>query len=188
MSVVIQRHQFTVSDFARMVQTGILAAEERVELIDGEVREMSPIGSVHAAIVNRLNALLMSKLSGRAIVSVQNPVILNDFTEPQPDLVVLRLREDYYKDELPGPGDVLLIIEVSDKTLEYDRDEKLPRYARMSIPEVWLVDANSRQITQYANPSAAEYRQIASFGPGKEVRSIAIESLSVSTNDVFLLQ
>ena len=159
-----------------------------MELIDGEVREMSPIGSVHAAIVNRLNALFdQQKLSGRAIVSVQNPVILNDFTEPQPDLVVLRLREDYYKDELPGPRDVLLIIEVADTTLEYDRDEKVPRYARMSIPEVWLVDANSQHVTQYAKPSAAEYRHIASFGPGKELRSISIESLSVSTNDVFLL-
>ncbi len=188
MSVVIQRHQFTVSDFARMVQTGILAAGQRMELIDGEVREMSPIGSVHAAIVNRLTALLIAKLSGRAIVSVQNPVILNDFTEPQPDLVVLRMRDDYYKDELPGSGDVLLIIEVADTTLEYYRDEKVPRYARMKIPEVWLVDVNLQQITQYAKPTAAEYRHIATFGPGKELRSIAIESLSVSTNDVFLLR
>jgi Uma2 family endonuclease len=188
MSAVIQRHQFTIGDFARMVETGILAADQRVELIDGEVRKMHPIGSVHAAIVNRLTALLVAKLSGRAIVSVQNPVILNDFTEPQPDLVVLRLRDDFYKDELPAPGDVLLLIEVADTTLEYDRDEKVPRYARMNIPEVWLVDANSQQIMQYSRPNAGEYRHIATFGPGKELRSAAIESLDVSTNEVFLLR
>src|SRR5580658_8042000 len=112
MSVVVQRRQFTVDDFARMVDAGILAKDERVELIDGEVRYMSPIGSLHAAIVNRLNAVLTEKLLHRAIVSIQNPVVLNDFTEPQPDIVVLRLKEDYYAEALPGPSDVLLLIEV----------------------------------------------------------------------------
>jgi Uma2 family endonuclease len=188
MSVVIQRHQFTVDDFARMVEAGILAADARVELIDGEVREMSPIGSLHAALVNRLNSLLTAKLLGRAIVSVQNPVILNDFTEPQPDLVILRMKDNYYKDELPGAGDVLLIVEVADTTLDYDRDEKVPRYARMGISEVWLVDANAQEVTQFARPDSAGYQHVDKFGPGKELRSVAIESLSVATNDVFILQ
>jgi len=119
MSVVAQRRPFTVEDFARMVDAGILAQDERVELIDGEVRQMLPIGSLHAAIVNRLNAILTEKLVHRAIVSVQNPVVLNDYSEPQPDLVVLRMKEDYYADALPGPSNVLLLIEVADTTLEY---------------------------------------------------------------------
>ena len=96
MSAVVHRHQFTVDDFAKMVQSGILAEDARVELIDGEVREVPPIDSLHAAIVNRLNTILTEKLLRRTIVSVQNPVILSDFTEPQPDLVVLRLQDDYY--------------------------------------------------------------------------------------------
>jgi Uma2 family endonuclease len=188
MSVIIPRHQFTVDDFAKMVDAGILTADQRVELIDGEVREMSPIGSVHAAIVNRLNSLLTVKLNGRAIVSVQNPVILNDFTEPQPDFVILRLREDFYKEELPGPGDVLLIIEVSDTSLEYDRDEKVPRYAEMNIPEVWLVDCNASEVVQYAKPKGQEYRHVEKFGRGKDLHSIAIESVSLSINEVLLLK
>jgi Uma2 family endonuclease len=187
MSVVVQRRQFTVDDFARMVDAGILAKDERVELIDGEVRYMSPIGSLHAAIVNRLNAVLTEKLLHRAIVSIQNPVVLNDFTEPQPDIVVLRLKEDYYAEALPGPSDVLLLIEVADTTLDYDRDEKVPRYATMRIPEVWLVDANAQEVTQYARAEAGSYRDVRQFKPGQELHSAKIESLSISINEVFLL-
>ena len=150
-----------------MVESGILAEDDRVELIDGEVRQMNPIGSLHAAIVNRLTALLTNRLGDRAIVSVQNPVILNDLTEPQPDIVILRARDDFYKKALPGPEDVMLVIEVADSTLEYDRDEKVPRYAQMRIPEVWLVDVNDQQVTFYAQPGGDRYQQVLAFArPG----------------------
>jgi Uma2 family endonuclease len=187
MSIVVQRHQFTVDDFAKMVEAGILAEDDRVELIDGEVRQMSPIGSVHAAIVNRLNTILSELLVRRAIVSIQNPVILNDYTEPQPDLVVLRLKDDYYREALPGPSDVLLLIEVADTTLEYDRDEKVPRYAGMRVPEVWLVDTNAEEVTQYARPDAGSYQHVGTFAVGEELRSIEISSLGVSISDIFLI-
>ena len=187
MSVAAQRYQFSVDDFARMVDAGILEENDRVELIDGEVRQMSPIGSLHVAIVNRLNAVLTKQLSDRAIVSVQNPVILNDFTEPQPDLVVLRPKVDFYQDALAGPKDVLLLIEVADTTLEYDRDEKLPRYAEMGIPEVWLVDVNRQEVVRYARPDAGGYQDVQAFGPGEEFESVEIGSLRLSINPLFLI-
>jgi len=113
MAVQILRWQFTVADFARMVEAGILAEDDRVELIDGEVRAMSPIGPRHVAIVNRLNALLSRQVANRAIVSVQNPIQLTDYTEPRPAIAVLRPREDFYAQALPLPEDVLLVVEVA---------------------------------------------------------------------------
>jgi Uma2 family endonuclease len=182
-----QRWQFTVQDFARMVESGILAENDRVELIDGEVRHMNPIGSLHAAIVNRLNSILTSRLGQRAIVSVQNPVILNDFTEPQPDIVVLRPRDDFYRKALPGPEDVLVVIEVADSTLEYDRDEKIPRYAKMRIPEAWLVDVNDQVLTLYSHPHGDGYLHSPAFAPGQELESVEIPFLRIGIDDVFLI-
>ena len=186
MSVVVQRRPFSIEDFARMVDVGILGKDERVELIGGEVRQMLPIGSLHAAIVNRLNALLTERLVHRAIVSVQNPVVLTDFTEPLPDLVVLRLRDDYYRKALPRASDVILLIEVADTTLEYDRDDKVPKYARMGIPEVWLVDANGQEVTQYSRPDASSYHDVRTFGLGRELQSVEIQPLNLSVDDIFL--
>ncbi len=170
-----------------MVESGILAEGDRVELMDGEVRQMNPIGSRHAAIVNRMNSILTNRLVQQAIVSVQNPVILNDFTEPQPDIVVLRPRDDFYMRALPGPEDMMLVIEVADSTLEYDRDEKIPRYARMRIPEVWLVDVNDPQVTLYVHPSGDRYQEVLVFAPGQELESVEIQSLRLSIDDLFLI-
>src|SRR5579863_6654097 len=136
--VQITRWAISVADYHRIAEAGILGEDDRVELIDGEVRVMSPIGNPHAATVNRYNALLSTLVGKDAIVSVQNPIQLNDMSEPQPDVVLLRFRDDFYADKTPTPADVLLIIEVSDTTLAYDRLEKLPRYALAGIPEVWL--------------------------------------------------
>jgi len=187
MSVQFQRWQFTVRDFARMVDSGILAENDRVELIDGEVRHMNPISSRHAAIVNRLNSILSSRLGERAIVSVQNPVILNDFTEPQPDIVVLRPRDDFYRHELPGPEDILVVIEVAGSTLEYDRDEKIPRYAKMGIPEAWLVDVNDQVVTLYSQPHGDGYLHSPAFARGQELESVEIPDLRVAIDDLFLI-
>jgi Uma2 family endonuclease len=143
MKVQILRWQFTVADFARMIEAGIFAEDDRVELIDGEVRAMSPIEPRHAAIVKRLNALMSRQVGDRAILSVQEPIQLTDYTEPQPDLAVLRLREDFYVQAHPVPADVLVVVEVAETSLEYDREEKVPRYAQVCIPEVWLLDVEA---------------------------------------------
>jgi Uma2 family endonuclease len=187
MSTTVPLYRFTVTDYSRMLESGILDEDDRVELIDGEVRCMSPIGSLHVFVVNRLNAILTQQLAERAVVSVQNPLILDDFTEPQPDIVVMRMRDDFYKHALAGPNDVLLIIEVADSSLEYDRDEKIPRYAQMQIPEVWLVDVEAEEVVRYSEPEGQSYRQSPVFETGQELASVAIESLRIPIDDIFLI-
>jgi Uma2 family endonuclease len=185
MAVQILRWQFTVADFARMVEAGILAEDDRVELIDGEVRAMSPIGPRHVAIVNRLNALMSRQLADNAIVSVQNPIQLTDYTEPQPDIAVLRPREDFYARALPLPEDVLLVVEVAETSLEYDREEKLPRYAQVGIPEVWLIDVERETVTQYTQPDGMHYRHEQSLARGQRLVSVSVSTLRLSVDDIF---
>lgn len=158
MTATIVRRPFSVREYARMLETGILGEDDRVELIDGEVREMSPIGPLHIAIVNRLNTLLSRLVGDDAIVSVQNPILLNDYTVPQPDVALLVPRDDFYSTALAQPADVLLLIEVADSSLGYDRDEKLPRYAASNLPELWIIDVAGRSIEQYSQPRDGQYR------------------------------
>jgi Uma2 family endonuclease len=158
MTVQIARRPFTVTDYARMRETGILREDDRVELIDGEVRLMSPIGPLHAAIVNRLTALISRYLGDTVILSVQNPIQLHDYSEPQPDLTLLQPRDDFYAHAHPRPDDVFLVIEIADTSIEYDRDEKIPHYADAGIAESWLIDANSQTIEQYTQPRTGGYR------------------------------
>ena len=134
----LTRWRFTVHDYHRMGEAGILHEDDRVELIEGELVEMAAIGTRHFSCVNGLTRMLVRGVGDEAIVSVQNPVRLDEHSEPQPDLTVLRMRD--YRESLPVPEDVLLLIEVSDPTLAYDRGVKLPLYARSGIREVWIVD------------------------------------------------
>jgi Uma2 family endonuclease len=160
-SALGQAVRFSVEDYHRMGETGILGPELRTELIDGEVVEMPPIGHPHAGTVNLLGDLLREALGRRAIIAVQNPVFLDDHTEPLPDIALLRPRADYYRNGHPTPDEVLLIIEVADSSLAYDRDVKLPRYARAGIPEVWLVDLGRRRLLRYRGPAGAVYTEVA---------------------------
>jgi Uma2 family endonuclease len=185
MAIQILRWQFTVADFARMVEAGILAEDDRVELIDGEVRAMSPIGPRHVAIVNRLNALLSRQVADRAIVSVQNPIQLTDYTEPQPDIAVLRPREDFYAQALPLPEDVLLVVEVAETSLEYDRDEKIPRYAQTRIPEVWLIEVEQVTVTQYTHPDGTRYRRVQTLARGQFLSADILGPLHCAIDSIF---
>ncbi|MBI4468217.1 MAG: Uma2 family endonuclease [Acidobacteria bacterium] len=186
MSIEALRWQFTVADFARMVQAGILSEDDNVELMDGEVRAMSPVGPRHVAIVNRLNAILSSQIAGRAIVSVQNPIQLTDYTEPQPDIAVLCPREDFYAHALPLPEDVLLVVEVAEASLEYDRGEKVPRYAQMRIPEVWLVDVERETVTQYTNSDGSRYAGEQTLARGQHLDSPnTLGALRLSIDAIF---
>ncbi|GAB4186525.1 MAG: Uma2 family endonuclease [Roseiflexaceae bacterium] len=185
MTVTITRHSFSVDDYARMRLAGILTEDDRVELLDGEVRQMSPIGSFHAALVNRLAALLMRMVGDRAIVSIQNPIQLNDYSEPQPDLVILAPRADYYAHAHPRPDDVLVIIEISDSTAAYDRDEKIPRYAAAGIEEAWLIDVAAQHIEQYTHPKDAMYRQKVIWTLGKQLQSPQHPYLVLTLTSVF---
>ena len=140
MQIETTKKLFTVDEYYRMAEAGILGAEDRVELIDGEIIQMSAIGHRHLGCVNRANTLFIESFGRRAVVSPQNPILLSIWTEPQPDLVVLKSRKDFYASKKPEPADALLVVEVADTSLSYDRDVKLPRYAAAGVPEVWIED------------------------------------------------
>lgn len=161
-SVAIQltRRRFTVDEYHRMAEVGLLNEDDRVELINGEIVEMTPIGVSHASTVRRLNQLLSQRFSGRAIVDVQNPVRGWEYSEPQPDLALLRARPGMYSDAHPGPGDVLVVVEVADTSGRYDREVKLPLYASAGFPEAWLVDLTDQRIEVHRMPTPEGYRDV----------------------------
>jgi len=153
-----------------MAEAGILGEDDRVELIEGELIDMAPIGSEHAGKGIRLSSLLSTALAGRAFVSQQNPLRLEEHSEPQPDIAVLRYRNDFYEASHPQPADILLLIEIADTTIRYDREIKIPLYARHGIPEVWLIDLQQERVEIYLQPSSEGYRQI--LRPGKNERIV----------------
>lgn len=181
--VPVVRWQLSVADYARMQAAGVFGAEDRVELIDGELITMSPIGPGHAGTVKRLIRLLSKSLGDDVIVSAQDPVILNDYSEPQPDIAVLRYRDDFYSGSHPGPGDILLLIEVSDTTYEYDRKVKLLRYARAGVPEVWIVNLEAQQIERFAALAGESYSTEQALVRG-EVLEVATGGLTLAVEAV----
>ena len=186
MSIQLSTHRFTVHDFHRMAQAGIFSEDDRVELLDGEIIEMTPIGSRHAACVARLDQLFNLRLGTAAIVWVQNPIKIDDRTEPQPDVVLLRPRPDFYAQDHPGPDDVLLLIEVSDTTLEIDREVKLPLYARAGIREVWIVDLTGRTVQVYRQPSLQGYRTSSQARGVEQLTPEALPHLAISASDILI--
>lgn len=161
-----RRHRITVDEYYRMAEVGLLAPDARVELIEGEIIDMAPIGSEHGG-VDLLNRLLTRAVGDRAIVRVQGAIRLSPVTEPEPDVALLKPRADFYRHEHPTGDDVLLVIEVSDSTLRYDRDIKVPLYARHGVPEVWIVDLQDNRLLTYASPIDGEYeRRNAAAEPG----------------------
>ena len=156
----ITRRKLDVGEYHKLAEAGILGEDDRVELIEGELIEMAPIGSPHAGTVNALTQLLVMGVAGQAIVAVQNPVHLGDMSEPQPDFALLRPRADHYRSATPTAADVLLLIEVADASGRYDRSVKLPLYARHGIPEVWIVDIGGRTIEAHREPGPRGYREV----------------------------
>ena len=167
------RYRFTVADYYAMVNGGILAENDRVELLDGDIIDMPPIGDWHAASVNRLNNLMLPLLRQRAIMS-----------EPIPDIMLLRWRDDFYETGHPSPDDVLLIIEVSDSTVDYDRNDKLTAYARAAIPEVWIVSRQDRRIEAYTEPTGGRYSNARYVGRGENIAPGALPDLVVGIDRV----
>ena len=165
-----------------MGEVGILREDERVELIEGEIVQMNPIGSRHAACVRMLTRSVGRSLGDELLLDVQNPVRLDGGLEPQPDLAVVRVRD--YVDSLPGPEDVLLVIEVSDTTLAYDRNVKLPLYARANIRETWIVDLPGNAVERHNDTSEEGYRRMERVGPGRSPASEVLPNLTLQTNAV----
>jgi len=180
---VATRH-FNVTEYYQMARAGVLTEDERVELVRGEIVAMSPIGSRHAACVSRFSMRLIQWAEERFVVSVQNPVRLDDHSEPQPDLAVLKPRDDFYGDAHPMPDDVLLVIEVADTSMGYDRDEKVPLYAEAGIPEMWLVNLSEAVIEVYSNPVDGAYSSVLQVARGGVLASASLPGLSIRAEDI----
>lgn len=184
MAVGVCRRLFTVDEYYLMAQAGILHEDDRVELIEGEIIEMAAIGSRHAACVDRLTQLFVGRVGGRAIVRVQNPIRLSQRTEPQPDLALLRPRPDFYAAGHPGPEDVLLVVEVADTSVGFDRETKIPLYARAGIPEAWLVNLTESNIAVYRNPTATGYQALQRLERGMCLSPLALADLICTVDDI----
>ncbi len=184
MAIELRRRTWTVDEYHRMAEAGVLREDDRIELIEGEIVEMSPIGPGHARCVNRLTAMLVPVAEGRAIVSVQNPVRLSERSEPQLDLSVLRWRDDFYP-EGPTPADVLLVIEVAASSLLFDQRVKVLLYARAGIPEVWVVDLDAGQVEVHTGASGGGYRDVRIVGSGDVLEPPGLAGLALDVGALF---
>lgn len=172
--------------YHEMIAKGVLTPEHRVELIDGYLIKKMSIGSPHASAVKALNFLLSRELGGNAVIGVQDPVTIHEYSEPEPDLVVAKYRPDFYRSAHPGPDDVLLVIEVADSSLAYDRQAKIPLYAACGIPETWLVNLVDKNVTVYRKPDGNTYTDVRTYGASEAIdipnfpgRSIAVADLGL---------
>jgi Uma2 family endonuclease len=156
----LSRHKLSLDEFHRMIEAGIFTPEQRIELLEGELFDMPPIGPAHSSKTNRLTRILVQAVGSKGIVSVQNPIMLGENSEPQPDVTVLRPREDFYEATHPSAEDVLLVVEIADTTMVHDRSYKVPLYARWGIPEAWLIDVTRSQLEIHRQPKQGRYCQI----------------------------
>ncbi len=183
--VMASRRRFTRAEYYRMAEVGILREDDRVELIKGEIVEMSPIGRRHSAFIGNLTQLLVVRLAGRALVWVQNPVALADDTEPQPDIAVLRRRRVPYKEREAWAEDALLLIEVADSSLAYDRTTKRRLYAEAGIPEYWVVDCIAETVEVHRTPSAEGYRDVTRVAGTATLTLQAFPNVELTTTEIF---
>ena len=182
---VLAEHRFNVQDYYRLAETGVLRPDARLELLEGRIIERSLIGPPHGGVVNRLSRILHQLAPGHWLVTVQNPLRLGDYSEPEPDLLLLRESPTAYGDRHPRPEDVYLLVEVSDTTLRYDREEKIPAYGRAGVPEVWIVDLNEARVEVYREPNFTGYGSRSIFEPGDTIAPQAFPSAVIQVAELF---
>ena len=184
---MVERRRFTVDDYYQMADAGIIGEQERVELIDGEVVIMSPIGRRHSACVSAATQALVLAGGTSVIVQPQGPVRLDRFNEPQPDLMLLRPRPDFYASQHPGPDEVLLVVEIADSSLRYDRDLKAALYAAWGVPEYWLADLKHNLLMRYSTPMKSTFTNCDRLSRGESVAPRLLPSCVVPV-DAFLIE
>ena len=184
MALQAARRLFTVDEYYQMTAAGILHEDDRVELIAGEIIQMAAIGSRHAGCVNRLTQSFVLHVAGRAIVTIQNPIHLNNRTEPQPDMSLLAPRSDFYTAGHPGPQDVLLVVEVADTFVAFDRETEIPLYARAGIPESWLVHLPESRIEAHRQPTPTGYQEVIRLARGMRLTPLAFPDLVLAVADI----
>ncbi|MCI0652577.1 MAG: Uma2 family endonuclease [Planctomycetes bacterium] len=180
-----QRHPVSAEEYLRMGEAGVFAPEARLELIEGEIIEMAPIGSPHAGRVKMLTRLFVQRAGDRAVVSVQDPVIVSERSVPQPDLALLKPRADSYTGAHPTAAEILLAVEVADTTLAFDLGTKVPLYARCGVPEVWVVDVNERVVRVYREPSASGYQTSFTAAGDQRIAAIALPEVWLEPRELF---
>lgn len=178
------KRKLTVDEYHRMSELGIFGFEERVELLDGELYAMGDIGEEHGSGTLSLNYLLNRRVGERAYVNVQNPILLSDYSEPEPDITLLRPRSDFYWRAKPRPEDVLLVIEVADSSLSHDRNMKLPRYASSGIPEVWIVNLIDRCVEVYRGPAGDRYTETSIHVAGDVLHPSALPDVTIAVSEI----
>jgi Uma2 family endonuclease len=184
METEVRKKLFTVDEYYRMAEAGILNEDSRVELIEGEIIQMSPIGIRHASCVSRAIKVFMTTLGDRILLSPQNPVRLSNITEPQPDILLLKPRADFYGSKHPIGEDTYLVLEVSDTTLRYDRDRKVPLYAKSGVPEVWIEDLQANLILVYRNPAGKHYSTSLTLRRGEQISLAAFPEITFKVDDL----
>lgn len=180
-----RRLRFSVDEYYKMIELGLLENYEKAEIIDGELVQKMPIGDRHAAIVNKLNRFLSRYLSDDLLVCIQNPLRITDYHEPEPDIVLADLTK-YDGERHPRPAEVVLVIEVSDSTLKYDRDVKLPLYAEAGIAEVWIINLKKDIIEVHQNPFDDIYRTTQIFKTGETVKSEVLPDLNLEVDKILV--
>ncbi|MGE3908076.1 MAG: Uma2 family endonuclease [Chloroflexota bacterium] len=185
MAIQHTHYRFTREKYHRMAQTGILPPNARVELIDGEILEMSPIGRRHKATVDRVSHFFSRHVGDVAIVRVQSSVVLGEHQEPEPDISLLRFRADFYSESDESPEDIFLVVEVADTSEGYDRRTKAPLYARYGIPELWIADVNRDVLAVYRDPTPHGYHSTQVYRPGDVVTPLAFPDLTVPVRAIF---
>lgn len=180
----LPRRKFTVEEYHNFIEQGVFKPEERIELWEGEFLEMSPIGKKHAGIVAALSAYLSHLFFRQLVVWAQNPIVLNDFSEPQPDVSLLKHRDDFYRSEGATASDVLLAIEVADSTVKYDRDIKFPRYAENGIQEAWLIDLENDRVEIHTQPTAKGYKLVKILHCGDIAESTIFAEIQIAVDDI----
>jgi Uma2 family endonuclease len=181
----LKRHRLKADDYRRLGELGVLAPELRVELLDGEIIEMAPIGSRHWAMVMRLDELLKQAVGKRAFVAVQTSFRLDDYSEPEPDIALFRRRDDFYAGALPTPLETLLVVEVADSSARYDREVKLPLYARCGVPELWIVDLDAKLLRMYREPSGGDYLQASATAAPGSTGIAALPDIAIDLGGLF---
>ena len=185
MGMAVALRRFTVDEYRRMAEAGILDEDDRVELLDGRIVEMTPIGPPHRSCVNRLNRLFAPLQTGdRATVSVQNGIVLDEHDAPEPDVAILHYRADGYLTVDPGPEHAFLLIEVADSSLEHDQRDKVPRYAAAGIAEAWLVDLPGDAVEIYREPRAGRYGDVRAARRGETIAPLAFPDVALRVDEI----